>query len=465
MDASFLFPSAVQGLLLTLLAYVTLRSASRSRKRYPPGPNGLPFIGNALQIPPDRQWLKWHEWKKGYGDIIRITVLGQPAIILSSLKIANDFLETRGSIYSDRPIAVMAGELVGWNRGLGYASTAHNPRFREFRRLFHQFIGPRACATKELQDTQERENLRLLGKLLDDPAHFADHAREYVFDILHYSATFIWISISYRRSVKIAEDAMLGFAQASGQGGWWVDSFPILKHIPAWFPGGYFKRIAAKMREDLDRLYDVPYDYAKRERCKGISSFVSVYLDEKKGTPTLEEEELVKAAAASLYSGGAETSPPAINSFLLAMTLYTSVQYRAKAEIEAHLSRDSSKVLPTLTDRDALPYITAVMLEVWRWNPSVPLAWYYLGLPHLVTQDDEYQEYYIEKGTVVWANIWSILHEEQNFPDPFEFKPERYLNASGKLRTGKGEPSETVSIAFGLGRRLCPGLYLAENSV
>ncbi|ESK96274.1 cytochrome p450 [Moniliophthora roreri MCA 2997] len=450
MDASFLFPSAVQGLLLTLLAYVTLRSASRSRKRYPLGPNGLPFIGNALQILPDRQWLKWHEWKKEYGDIIRITVLGQPAIILSSLKIANDFLETRGSIYSDRPIAVMAGELVGWNRGLGYAPSAHNPRFREFRRLFHQFIGPRACATKELQDTQERENLRLLGKLLDDPAHFADHARDST------SSTILLLSYGYPSHIgdlsRLQKMRCWDSLRSLDRAG--------VKHVPAWFPGGYFKRIAAKMREDLDRLYDVPYDYAKREMSKGISSFVSVYLDEKKGTPTLEEEELVKAAAASLYSGGAETSPPAINSFLLAMTLYTSVQYRAKAEIEAHLSRDSSKVLPTLTDRDALPYITAVMLEVWRWNPSVPL-----GLPHLVTQDDEYQEYYIEKGTVVWANIWSILHEEQNFPDPFEFKPERYLNASGKLRTGKGEPSETVSIAFGLGRRLCPGLYLAENSV
>ncbi|EEB95078.1 hypothetical protein MPER_06010, partial [Moniliophthora perniciosa FA553] len=122
------------------------------------------YTGNALQIPPDRQWLKWHEWKKEYGDIIRITVLGQPAIILSSLKAATDLLETRG-------------ELVGWNRGLGYTQSTHNPRFREFRRLFHQFIGPRACATKELQDTQERENLRLLGKLLDNKAHSADHAR------------------------------------------------------------------------------------------------------------------------------------------------------------------------------------------------------------------------------------------------------------------------------------------------
>ncbi|EEB99484.1 hypothetical protein MPER_00832, partial [Moniliophthora perniciosa FA553] len=136
---------------------------------------------------------------------------------------------------------------------------------------------------------------------------------------------------------------------------------------------------------------------------KGLSSFVSVYLDEKKGMPTLEEEELVKAAAASLYSGtshnlggfvmlisyqgGAETSPSAINWVL-----------------------------------DALPYITAVMLEL-------------LKMTNI-------------KGTTSKKALWC-----GRTYDPFEFKPERYLDESGKLRTGKGGPTEAVGIAFGIRRR------------
>jgi hypothetical protein len=63
--------------------------------------------------------------------------------------------------------------------------------------------------------------------------------------------------------VKIAEDAMHGFSLASEPGAFWVDSFPILRHVPSWFPGAGFKTIARGMREDLERLYDVPFDFVR----------------------------------------------------------------------------------------------------------------------------------------------------------------------------------------------------------
>ena len=67
----------------------------------------------------------------------------------------------------------------------------------------------------------------------------------------------------------------------------------------------------------------------------------------------------------------------------------------------------------------------------------------------MLTQDDEYRGYVLRKGTVVWANIWSVclprvaecgaqqcstglhrsmLHDETMFPEPNRFRPERYLD-------------------------------------
>lgn len=81
---------------------------------------------------------------------------------------------------------------VGWNRGLGYAHGPDNPRFREFRRLFQQFIGPRACQDANILAMQEEETHRLMLRFLRDPENFYRHPREYVnrgrrtVDVLNY---------------------------------------------------------------------------------------------------------------------------------------------------------------------------------------------------------------------------------------------------------------------------------------
>jgi hypothetical protein len=46
----------------------------------------------------------------------------------------------------------------------------------------------------------------------------------------------------------------------------------------------------------------------------------------------------------------------------------------------------------------------------------------------------------------------SILHDESAYPDPFEFRPERYLDENGKLRK-LGKAEEPTVAAFGFGRR------------
>jgi hypothetical protein len=52
------------------------------------------------------------------GDVVYINVLGQEMIILNSSKAAVDLLDKRSANYSDRPVVMMCGEIVGWNRSL-----------------------------------------------------------------------------------------------------------------------------------------------------------------------------------------------------------------------------------------------------------------------------------------------------------------------------------------------------------
>jgi cytochrome P450 len=55
-----------------------------------------------------------------------------------------------------------------------------------------------------------------------------------------------------------------------------------------------------------------------------------------------------------------------------------------------------------------------------------------------------------------------MLHDEAVYPDPFTFKPERFLTKDGKIDKTVRDPRHAC---FGFGRRICPGRYMAFSAV
>ena len=80
------------------------------------------------------------------------------------------------------------------------------------------------------------------------------------------------------------------------------------------------------------------------------------------------------------------------------MTLYQGVQKKAQAEIERVVGRDR---LPDFSDLNDLPYLTAMIKELLRWNAPAPL-----GTSHTVMEDDVYEGWFIPAGTIFLENIW-----------------------------------------------------------
>lgn len=104
--------------------------------------------------------------------------------------------------------------------------------------------------------------------------------------------------------------------------------------------------------------------------------------------------------------------------FTLVMVENPHVWKRAQADIDAVVGTDR---LPEFDDRPSLPYIDAIIREVIRWRPALPLGtvWkqasfstapdYPQGGPHSLTRSDVYDGYYIPKGMLHMSAVSPVI--------------------------------------------------------
>ncbi|EDR10167.1 uncharacterized protein LACBIDRAFT_248655 [Laccaria bicolor S238N-H82] len=439
----------VAGLLFGLwgLKHIGVKKPNPNRLPRPPGPKGLPILGAMLEMPSlgDKPWLAYDKLFKKYGDMVYFEVLGQPFLVLGSLKRTNDILDKKSSNYSDR---------MGW--GYDIPNMPYGTMWRRHRRAFHEHF--HTNAVHKYLPTQAKESQALLCRLLTTPQNFMHHIR-------HTFASSI-MSVSYGLPVlefddpyiALAEETVRGAAEAGIPGTFLVDLLPVLKYVPSWFPGAGFKRKAAHYAAINAEVVDRPFKSIQKKMAEGtaIPCVLTSLLEEFPGNEELSraEKELVsRNTAAVAYIAGADTTVSTTQSFFLAMAMYPEVLRNAQAEIDAVVGIHR---LPDFNDRPYLPYVNALIKETMRWQLVLPL-----GVPHMATEDDEYDGYFIPKGTIVIGAAWSILHDPEVFEAPEEFKPERYL------KDGQIDPSvrDPVVAAFGFGRRMCPGRYLSDNSL
>ncbi|KAF9238509.1 cytochrome P450 [Melanogaster broomeanus] len=433
-------------LCFTIVHRAWRKRALRNGLPLPPGPRGLPLIGNVFDLNIAHPWLSYEQWGNQYGGIVYSTLLGQEFIIINSAKVAHELLDQRAAIYSDRPY-ISTNELfgMGFNSGL----LPYGDKWRHHRKSFNIALNKQAIPQYKGMLMQKIH--QLLENLLDTPKDYDEHfktvsatiimAITYGYDVAPNNDPFvtkIQRFLEFIKTVVTAERAAL------------LGAFPFLEYIPSWLPGGRYKQRAGECRDWTVDILNDPVNYVKDKMASGTARKSLVYdLFKKEDGKT--DEETVKAVAATAFFGGAETTDSTLLVFLLAMVLNPNVQIKAQEEIDRVVG---SERLPNFDDRPNLPYVEGVYLETLRWRPAVPLA-----LPHMTSTSDIYEGMYIPKGAMVLTNLWAMGHDETRFPDSMTFKPERHLTPTGSLA------ENTPFQAFGFGRRACPGKNLADPSV
>ncbi|KAK0200032.1 cytochrome P450 [Desarmillaria ectypa] len=421
--------------------------------RHPPGPFRWPIVGNAFQIPTETPWRQFAEWGKQYGDVVYLRVFGRSILVLNSLEAITDLYEQKSSIYSDKSPRVM-GELSGFGRIL--ATRVNGDDVRETRKLLNGEFGPRAV--KRHSHILEENARRLCKSNIEHPEAFRNNIRRMaVANIMRIAYGYVVAEdVEADELVILATQVMRDVSAALAPNKYFVNALPFLRYIPAFVPGASFQKTAARSRETFDLFLRKPFEVVLNQMNSGtaLPSLLSNALEENGLEKSISDAAYLnrlKDAGAEVYGAGTDTNVSIITSFYLAMVLYPDVQRRAQEEISAVIGAER---LPKLSDRESLPYVYALVQEAFRWNPSIP------SVSRAVLVPDIYRGFDIPAGTVVAANIWAIMRNESWFPDPETFNPERHLN-----RDKESEIPEPTSLAFGFGRRSCPGSYLAVDTV
>ncbi|KAG6908819.1 hypothetical protein DXG01_003172 [Tephrocybe rancida] len=337
--------------------------------------------------------------------------------------------------------------------GLGFRRRLDGIR-RDHRRLLHHEL--HSSAAMRFHPHEIKATHGLLRRLLDSPDDLMEHLRQMAGETI--------IAIAYGIKVQPKDDPYITTAAegvhpllvAGVPGAFLVDSIPILKYVPDWVPFADFKRKAKHWKKLALDMIDLPYEAAKRNIENGdrTPSFTLSSLENMDESGDLKQQEYtIKSAAGTMYGAGSDTTVSAIASCVLGLLTNPMALKKAQEEMDRAVGPDR---LPTFDDEDSLPYITAITKEALRWRDVTPMA-----VPHLLHVDDEYNGYRLPKGSIIIANAWAMLHDENIYPRPFDFDPDRFLK-NGKLDPNVRDP---MHAAFGFGRRVCPGRYMAFSAV
>ncbi|KXN81510.1 O-methylsterigmatocystin oxidoreductase [Leucoagaricus sp. SymC.cos] len=451
-------------LVLVVCGSIHLLYRYRRKNPYPLPPrlSGWPIIGNALQIPLSHAHRFYHDLEKKLGSkIMYLEALGQPIVVINDIRMATELLEKRSAIYSSRPQNRMLVEVIGADYFFGLLP--YGDEWRNHRRVFQQHFSPRHLP-REQEKALEFIRKALLPNLYESPQDFREHIEECIGGISLSMTYGLPVQRKHDPFVKKSADAFaIAFAAAS-PGKYLVNVFPILKYVPEWLPGAEFKRWAPLALATLLEVMNDPFNQTRKDMEDGMApgSFVSESLESHRDKPDFEKNErYIKQTASQVFGAAAETTNGSIMTFILAMLLHPEVQRKVQKEIDSVVGLDR---LPDFSDRDNLPYLTAVLKEALRWNPIAPM-----GVPHATSQDDIFEGYFIPKGAAIMANAYAMLQDSERFPNPTQFDPQRFIK-NGVLRTDILDPF--VVATFGFGRRICPGshiglsaLYIAAASI
>jgi len=415
-----------------------------------PGPRLVPYIGRIHDLPIQYMWLKFKEWADVYGPIYYTEMLGAKFVIISDEKIAEELLVKRAKFNSDRPRMMSVTDSKSTDGGMEYLPLmGRNQYWARQRRFVHSYLTEASNA--RYHGILDFEARRWLYRLVVEPDNFGFSLEDMASKVM---AQLTWDDPDV--SEYLAKSAW-GLLTQMSPAGPITNLITPLWHLP--LPINPWKKAENKRHDEQSGWWMKRFLHVREtmEKEEARPCWTRQYLESEK-TTNLSGDKEASSALGMLAIVGIFTVAGPLHYFLLSMVHHPEWQAKCQKEIDEACNGQ----MPTLADSAKLPILRACIKETMRWRPNVPT-----GVAHETEQDDYFRGSFIPKGSRILPLDWAFLRNPVKYPDPDNFRPERWLEEGWPTFQGPLTMYPTVKgmSSFGFGQRTCLGQTLTQDEL
>ncbi|KAF0893551.1 hypothetical protein E2562_026967 [Oryza meyeriana var. granulata] len=447
-------PLLAVALVVIVLVHVAMNAFGR--RRLPPSPASLPVIGHLhLLRPPVHR--TFHELATRLGPLMHVRLGSTHCVVASSADVAAELIRNHEAKISERPLTAVARQFAYESAGFAFAPYSQHWRFMK-RLCMSELLGPRTV--EQLRPVRRAGLVSLLRSVLQAaPEGAVDLSRE----LIRMSNTSIIRMAASTVPGSVTEEAQeLVKVVAELVGAFNADDYIAL--CRGWDLQGLGRR-AADVHRRFDALLEEMIRHKEEARNKettassecGGRDLLDILLD--KAEDGAAEVKLtrdnIKAFIIDVVTAGSDTSAAMVEWMLAELMNHPEALRKVREEIDGVVGPDR---IAGEADLARLPYLQAAYKETLRLRPAAPIA------HRQSTEEINIRGFRVPAQTAVFINVWSIGRDPAYWDEPLEFRPERFLAAGGSEGLEpRGQHFQFMP--FGSGRRGCPGMGLALQSV
>ncbi|KAK9105671.1 hypothetical protein Scep_022515 [Stephania cephalantha] len=443
---ALLITTAITAILSSLLKNKSKSNNNNNcynRVVLPPGPKGLPILGN-LHMLGDLPHQDLHKLSQKYGPIMHIRLGQVPTIVVSSPDAAELFLKTHDLAFASRP-SLQASKYLSYKRK-GLVFTEYGSYWREVRKLLSLEL--LTSAKIEMFKPIRREEVRGVVEVLKAAAgaRKAVCVSEMVEKVLE--------NITYRM-VFGCKDDRFDFKPIVGESMELAGAFNIGDLVPFLAPFDVqglvrrMKKASKKFDEFLEKIIEEHVKDAKKEgQARDFIDVMLSLMEEDSMKEVKFGKDNIKAIIFDVLAAAMDTSVNVVNWAIPELLRHPKLMKRVQDELREVVGMDR---MVEETDLPKLNYLNMVIKETMRLHPVGPLL-----VPHESIEDVKINGYFIPKKSRVLVNVWTIGRDPNAWSkDAEEFNPDRFIDVDIDIH-GR----DFQLIPFGSGRRKCPGMQL-----